>query len=97
MPFQGEQFREGQLYVGGTLPWGSLRFSPSQMLKSAKKNKPSAVQHPSVIDQYLANEVPLGRVAGPFSAPPYLNLHVSSFRVTPEEANQESSTSSGTF
>ena len=44
-----------------------LGFSPSQKLKSAKKNKPSAAQHPSVVDQYLANEVSLGRVAGPFS------------------------------
>ena len=46
-----------------------LGFSPSQKLKSAKKNKPSAAQHPSVVDQYLANEVSLGRVAGPFNAP----------------------------
>ena len=61
-----------------------LGFSPSQKLKSAKKNKPSAAQHPSVVDQYLANEVSLGRVAGPFSAPPFPNLHVSSFGVIPK-------------
>ena len=59
-------------------------FSPSQKLKFAKKNKPSAAQHPSVVDQYLANEVSLGRVAGPFSAPPFPNLHESSFRVIPK-------------
>ena len=41
-----------------------LGFSPSQKLKSAKKNKPSVDQHASVIDAYLANEVSLGRVAG---------------------------------
>ena len=41
-----------------------LAFSPSQKLKSTKKNKPTAAQHPSVVDQYLANEVSLGRVAG---------------------------------
>ena len=46
-----------------------LRFSPSQKLKSAKKNKLSAIQHASVIDAYLANEVSLGRVAGPFNSP----------------------------
>ena len=61
-----------------------MGFSPSQKLKSAKKNKPSATQHPSVVDQYLANEVSLGRVAGQFSAPPYPNLHVSSFGVIPK-------------
>ena len=47
-----------------------LGFSPSQKLKSAKKNKLSAIQHASVIDAYLANEVSLGRVAGPFNFPP---------------------------
>ena len=59
-----------------------LGFSPSQKLKSAKKNKPSATQHASVIDAYLANEVSLGRVAGPFnSLPPFPNLQISSFGV----------------
>ena len=61
-----------------------LGFSPSQKLKSAKYNKPSAAQHPSVVDQYLANEVSLGRVAGPFTVPPYQNLHISSFGVIPK-------------
>ena len=61
-----------------------LGFSPSQKLKSAKQNMPSAPQHPSVLDQYLANEVSLGMVAGPFSAPPFPNLHVSSFGVIPK-------------
>ena len=54
-----------------------LGFSPSQKLKSAKKNKPSATQHASVIDAYLANEVSLGRMAGPFnSLPPFPNLQI---------------------
>ena len=47
-----------------------LGFFPSQKLKRAKRNKPSATQHASVIDVYLANEVSLGRVAGPFHSPP---------------------------
>ena len=46
-----------------------LGFCPSKKLKSAKKNKPSAIQHASVIDAFLANEVSLGRVAGPFDSP----------------------------
>ena len=61
-----------------------LGFSPSQKLKSTKKNTPSAAQHPSVVEQYLANKVSLGRVAGPFSVPRYPNLHVSSFGVIPK-------------
>ena len=63
-----------------------LRFSPSQKLKSAKKNKLSAIQHASVIDAYLVNEVSLGRVAGPFnSLPPFPNLQISSFGVIPKK------------
>ena len=41
-----------------------LGFSHTQWLKSAKKNKSSADQHASVIDEYLANEMSRGRVAG---------------------------------
>ena len=63
-----------------------LCFSPSQKLKSAKKNKLSAIQHASVVDAYLANEVSLGRVAGPFnSLPPFPNLQISSFGVIPKK------------
>ena len=47
-------------------------------LKSARRNKLSAYQHAGVIDVYIANEVSLGRVVGPFDSPPVLNLHVSS-------------------
>lgn len=46
-------------------------FSPSHKLKSAKNNKPSALQHAAVVDEYLAREVSLGRVAGPFTSPLY--------------------------
>lgn len=59
-------------------------FSPSHKLKSAKNNKPSALQHAAVVDEYLANAVSLGRVAGPFTSPPLPNLHISSFGVIPK-------------
>ena len=62
-----------------------LEFHHSRKLKSATTNKPSAKQHPDVIDRYLANEVSLGRVAGPFSSPPLSNLHISSFGVIPQK------------
>ena len=48
-----------------------LGFQHSKQLKSAKSNKASANQHSEVIDRYLGNEVSLGRVAGPFSSPPF--------------------------
>ena len=47
-----------------------LGFNHSQKLKSAKCTMPSAYEHPTVIDEYLANEVSLGRDAGPFNTPP---------------------------
>lgn len=62
-----------------------LGFQSSRSLKSAKKNNSSATQHPTVIDEYLANEVALRRVAGPFPSPPFPNLHVSSFGVIPKK------------
>ena len=62
-----------------------LGFHPTRRLKSAKRNKPSAWQHASVIDDYLANEVALHRVVGPFASPPLPNLHVSSFGVIPKK------------
>ena len=65
---------EGQLCVGGTPPWFSLGFFSLPKAQVCQKKKASAAQHPSVVDQYLANEVSLGRVAGPFSAPPFPNL-----------------------
>jgi len=38
-----------------------------------------------VIDKYLANEVSMGRVAGPFHTPPLTSLHINSFWVIPKK------------
>lgn len=62
-------------------------FSHSQKLRSAKRSKPSAYECPSVIDEYLANEMSLGRVAGPFNSPPLPSLYVSSFGSTRQMAS----------
>lgn len=59
-------------------------FDPLSKLKSAKSNNRSATINGSVIDEYLANEVYLGRVAGPFEKPPIEELHISSFGVLPK-------------
>ena len=58
-------------------------------LKSARRNKLSAYQHSGVIDVYLANEVRLGLVAGPFDAPPVEDLHISSFGVIPKKGQPD--------
>ena len=62
-----------------------LGFNPGTNLRSLKKNKASAYQHPDIIDAYLSNEICLGRVAGPFLFPPISNLHVNSFGVIPKK------------
>lgn len=53
-------------------------------LRPAKRNKKSAEEHPDVVDDYLGNEVALGRVAGPFDFPLLPSLHISSFGVIPK-------------
>ena len=62
-----------------------LGFCPTGRLWVAKKNKPSAFQNPTVIDDYLANEVSRCRVAGPFPSLPLPNLQISSFGVLPKK------------
>ena len=63
-----------------------LGFNPdSPKLKSVKANCPSALRHASVIDNYLAKEVSLGRVYGPTSIPPINNLQVNRFGVIPKK------------
>ena len=74
-----------QFVLDGICHGFKLGFCPAKKLKVAKKNKPSAHQHQSVIDDYLGNEVSLGRVAGPFNFPPFPNLQVSSFGVIPKK------------
>ena len=51
-------------------------------LKSASSDMHSSF--PFVIDSYLQSEVSSGRVAGPFSAPPFPSLHISRFGVIPK-------------
>ena len=77
-PLLGEQFAwelrlhlqwpQVEFVLDGLHHGFKLGFCPSQNLKSTKRNKPSATQHASVIDAYLANEVSLGRVVGPFDS-----------------------------
>ena len=56
----------------------------SVSLWSSSSNMRSAFDHPSVIDAYLEDEVSCGRVAGPFSSPPFTGLHISRFGVVPK-------------
>ena len=62
-----------------------IGFNYSQSkLKSAKRNMLSARSQPTVVESYLAEEVKLRRVAGPFSPGQVPALHVSRFGVIPK-------------
>ena len=62
-----------------------LGFSPSSwVLKSSCTNMRSAIQQPSVIDDYLQTEIAHGRIAGPFPTSPFPYLHISRFGVIPK-------------
>ena len=52
--------------------------------KRAKRNMQSAYENPAVIDKYLAKEVRLGRVAGPFASGRSPTLHISRFGAIPK-------------
>ena len=49
----------------------------SVSFRSLSSNMHLTFDQPSVIDAYLQNEVSCGRVAGPFSTPPFTDLHIS--------------------
>ena len=48
-------------------------------------NLPSAYAHPDVIDTYLGEECSAGRMAGPFTDPPFLPFHCSGLGAIPKQ------------
>ena len=87
LELQGHPDQERVSYVLNGIRLGfKLGFNHTPHLQSAKRNKKSADDHPTVIDEYLANEVSLGRVAGPFTHTPIPQLHISSFGVIPKNS-----------
>ena len=62
-----------------------LGFTPcTTTVKSAKWNLQCALQHPEVVESYLADEVALGRVSGPFSYSSVPHAHISRFGIIPK-------------
>ena len=57
---------------------------PLSNLSSAKRNLYCALQHSTVVDQYLSEELSHHRMAGPFNTTLIPNAHVSRFRVIPK-------------
>jgi len=75
-----------QYVLDGIAHGFSSGFDASRVaLRSSLRNMRSAIEHPDVIDEYLAIEIAKGRVAGPFATPPFPNLHCSPFGVIPKK------------
>ena len=64
-----------------------LMVRPDARLKAAVKNCRSSCEHPAVIDEYLAKESKLGRIAGPFHHLPHSKLQISRFGVIPKKSS----------
>lgn len=56
----------------------------SKPLKSAKRNLSCALEHPDTVQNYLTEEIALGRVAGPFQKSLAPHAHISRFGVIPK-------------
>ena len=79
-----EEFREYLLC--GMVEGFRIGFDYTKECKSAKRNMLSAMQNPSVVGEYLAKEVALGRIVGPLE-PGTLNIRsvqVNRFGVIPK-------------
>ena len=53
-------------------------------LKPAKRNLEGARQHPEVVDEYLAKELALNRIAGPYKKSQLSTVQISRFGVIPK-------------
>ena len=56
----------------------------SAPLKSTKRNLSCASQHPEIVENYIMDEITLGRVAGPFQESLFPQAHISRFGVIPK-------------
>ena len=65
---------------GFRIGYDSARGFPT----SSSRNMRSAGEHEEVVSAYISRERALGRVLGPFPAPPYQNFCTRSFGVIPK-------------
>ena len=56
---------------------------------STKNNLQSAVDHPTVVDDYLHDELSLGRISGPHSPSVCPDVHINRFGVIPKNHQQD--------
>ena len=74
-----------RVFITGVTSGFRIGFSrPPNCLLSSKRNLDCALQHPSVVDQYLSEELSHRRVAGPFNTSVIPCAHISRFGVIPK-------------
>ena len=61
-----------------------IGFNYLSKTRVTKRNMKSAYQHPEVVQQYIDNEVRLGRVRGPLQPEETARVHISRFGVIPK-------------
>ena len=72
-------------FMLGIMQGFRIRFNrPYRTLRSAGKNLGSAIEHPKVVEEYLAAEISQNRVAGPFTRSFITDVHISRFGVIPK-------------
>jgi len=72
-------------FITGIQEGFRISYNPSATkVRSAKQNLQCALEHPEVVESYLAEEVALGHVSGPFSYFSVLHARISRFGVIPK-------------
>ena len=72
-------------FISGIQEGFRIGFTPCGIrIKSAKRNLHCAIEHPEVVECYLAEEVELGRISGPFPCSSVPHAHINRFGVIPK-------------
>ena len=72
-------------FLSGIAHGFRIGFMPkSTLLKSARQNLEGALSHPEVVEDYIKEEVRLGRVVGPIRPSLRSSCHISRFGVIPK-------------
>ena len=85
-PHPDQRFKD--VIITGLRRGFHIGFQPQLVtLKSAKHNLLSCAEHPQVVEDYIAKECKLGRLAGPFIKSTVPQIHISPFGVIPKKAS----------
>ena len=76
-------------YLVSGFQFGFRLFNFKSFPQSPPANLKSAYQLPHIVDEKLSKESKLGRIAGPFQAPPMSNMVFSPLGLQPKKAQGE--------